>query len=76
MTQLENQWEAQSKLGMAGDGEQDTFREVRTAFRPVLRRLLRFSSIRRVLVCPLSASVTSTLLAPSNRGSTCWQNIF
>lgn len=28
MSQLESQWEAQTRLGMAGDGDQDTFREV------------------------------------------------
>ncbi|CAN0448164.1 unnamed protein product, partial [Hapterophycus canaliculatus] len=28
MSQLESQWEAQAKLGMSGDGDQDTFREV------------------------------------------------
>ncbi|CAM9975329.1 unnamed protein product, partial [Ectocarpus sp. 12 AP-2014] len=36
MSQLESQWTAQAKIGMAGDGEQDTFRELLAETNPIV----------------------------------------
>eukprot|EP00752_Nemacystus_decipiens_P014270 g12691.t1 len=36
MSQLESQWVAQAKLGVAGDGDQDTFRELLAETNPIV----------------------------------------
>ncbi|CAN0008101.1 unnamed protein product [Scytosiphon promiscuus] len=45
MSQLESQWEAQAKLGMAGDGDQDTFRELLAETNPIVLLITMIVSV-------------------------------